>query len=135
MERVRRYVRIPIYSISNITELLNGSSNVPQYATNDVKPRIVRLASAVFYSGNTPSTIATFDGLNLQDIITTRYADVQNALAYTLVIKEKVRFSDIELKAFDETIPVYLAQYGAYFAATEIRSRQRRERRCDTFQN
>lgn len=122
VERVRRYVRIPIYSISNITELLNGSSNVPQYATNDVKPRIVRLASQVFYSGNTPLTIATFDGLNLQDIITTRYADVQNALAYTLVIKEKIRLSDIELKSFDETIPVYLAQYGAYFAVTEIKA-------------
>jgi hypothetical protein len=30
--------------------------------------------------------------------------------------------SDFELLNFDETIPVYLRQYGAYFAVLEIKS-------------
>ena len=64
---------------------------------------------------------AFFD-INMQTIINERYADVLNALQNTKVIKEKMRIRDIDIMNFDEMKPVFLAQYGAYFAVLEIKS-------------
>ena len=122
-EVVRRWVRIPIYTLENYDDLIEDPSKSPVYKANDVKPRIVMLAEQIFtQGGQTPRTIATFDGLGMQWAIATKYQDIQNALSYCVVIKETIRLTDLELQAFDETIPVYLAQYGAYFAVTEIRA-------------
>ena len=123
-EVVRRWVRIPIYTLENYDALIEGTSGTPVYKANDVKPRIVKLAKEIFKRRPTDPyyTIATFDGLSMQQAIATKYQDIQNALSYCVVIKETIRLTDLELQAFDETIPVYLAQYGAYFAVTEIRA-------------
>lgn len=120
----RRWVRIPIYTLENYDALIEGTSGTPVYKANDVKPRIVMLAKQIFRRRPTDPyyTIATFDGLSLQQAIATKYQDIQNALSYCVVIKETIRLTDLELQAFDETIPVYLAQYGAYFAVTEIKA-------------
>lgn len=123
VSRFQRQVRIPIYSVSNYSSLIDGSETTPAYSAHDVKPRIVRLQALISRSPQTnPITQATFDGLSMAEAIATRYQDVQNALAYCMVIKERIRLSDIELQMFDETIPVYLAQYGAYFAVAEIKA-------------
>ena len=37
-------------------------------------------------------------------------------------ITERFNLSDLEIMNFDETKPVYLAQYGAYFAVIEIKT-------------
>ena len=122
-EVVRRWVRIPIYTLENYDALIEGTQGAPVYKANDVKPRIVMLAEQIFtQGGQQPRTIATFDGLGMQTAISTKYQDIQNALSYCVVIKETIRLTDLELQAFDETIPVYLAQYGAYFAVTEIKA-------------
>lgn len=122
-EVVRRWVRIPIYTLENYDALIEGTQGAPVYKANDVKPRIVMLAEQIFtQGGQQPKTIATFDGLGMQWAIATKYQDIQNALSYCVVIKETIRLTDLELQAFDETIPVYLAQYGAYFAVTEIKA-------------
>lgn len=124
IEVVRRWVRIPIYTLENYDALIEGTSGTPVYKANDVKPRIVMLAKEIFRRRPTDPyyTIATFDGLSLQQAIAKKYQDIQNALSYCVVIKETIRLTDLELQAFDETIPVYLAQYGAYFAVTEIKA-------------
>lgn len=60
--------------------------------------------------------------INMQNIIDDKYQNVVNTLRNTKMIKENVKMSDLELLNFDETKPVYLAQYGAYFAVIEIKS-------------
>ena len=65
----------------------------------------------------------------MQQIITTRYARLAESLQEAKVIKERVRLTDTELLSFDERTPVYLSQYAAYFAVTEIR--QTGEGVCD----
>jgi hypothetical protein len=37
-------------------------------------------------------------------------------------LRERVVLSDAEIQQFDETKPVYLSQYGRYFAVLEIKS-------------
>lgn len=80
------------------------------------KDRILRLSQ-----DETGNAIGIFD-IDMQSIIDDKYSDLQRTLQKAKVIKEKFRIRDVELTQFDETIPVYLRQYGAYFAVTEIRS-------------
>jgi len=60
-------------------------------------------------------------GLNMQDIIATRYKRLSEALQRARAIKERMMLSDVDLLNFDERVPVYLSQYSAYFAVTEIK--------------
>lgn len=80
------------------------------------KDRILRLSK-----NSKGNAIGIFD-INMQSIINDKYADLSRSLQKAKVIKEKFRMRDIELTDFDETIPVYLRQYGTYFAVTEIKS-------------
>lgn len=59
--------------------------------------------------------------LNMQDIIDDKYAKLTNSLQHTKLIKEKMMLSMLDIVGFDETKPVWLGQYGAYFAVTEIK--------------
>ena len=80
------------------------------------KDRILRLRA------DGEGLAAAYFDINMQDILDDKYKDVARTLQQPKVIKEKVLMRDIERLNFDETIPVYLAQYGAYFAVTGIRS-------------
>ena len=82
---------------------------------DECEPRILRLYD------NDGKAGAVFD-MDMQNIITEKYADLVRTLQSMKVIKESIRISDIELKEFDETVPVYLAQYGCYFAVIEIKA-------------
>lgn len=80
------------------------------------KDRILRLRK-----DSNGFAVAYFD-IYMQDILDEKYRDMIRTLQQPKVIKEKVKMRDLELLRFDETRPIYLAQYGAYFAATEIRA-------------
>ncbi len=80
------------------------------------EPRILRLVE-----GDNGKAYGEFD-INMQDVINEKYADMVRSLQLMKIIKESIRVSDVELLQFDETVPVYLAQYGSYFAITEIKA-------------
>ena len=60
--------------------------------------------------------------INMQNIIDEKYAEVVQTLQNAKIVKEKMRIRDLELLDFDETKPIFLAQYGCYFAVTEIKA-------------
>lgn len=62
----------------------------------------------------------SFD-IDLQKIFATKYDKLAKSLSRAHVITEYLYLSDLEIMNFDETIPVYLAQYGAYFAVLELK--------------
>lgn len=86
----------------------------PSY--NACKDRILRLKK-----GNDGKAIAVFD-IYMQEILKEKYRHVKDSLQNVKIITETVRVRDLELMDFDETKPVYLAQYGSYFAITEIKA-------------
>lgn len=102
---------VPCYEVKQATS--SGESNEPSYKA--CKDRILR-----FYGDDNGKAQATFD-INMQDILVEKYAELSRTLNGAKVIKERVRISNVELLQFDETLPVYLAQYGSYFAITEIK--------------
>lgn len=60
--------------------------------------------------------------IDLQNIFDTKYRQLANTVANAHVITERLNLSDLDILDFDETKPVYLAQYGAYFAVLEIKT-------------
>lgn len=61
-------------------------------------------------------------GIDLQNIFDTKYKQLVASIANAHVITERLNLSDLDILDFDETKPVYLAQYGAYFAVLEIKT-------------
>lgn len=59
--------------------------------------------------------------LGMNGILSEKYGLLKESLQQAKVIKERMALTDVEILNFDETAPVYLAQYGAYFAVTEIK--------------
>lgn len=88
--------------------------NKPSY--NACKDRILRLTK-----GNDGKAVAIFD-IDMQEIIRDKYRHVAESLQNAKIVTETVRIRELELIDFDETKPVYLAQYGSYFAITEIKA-------------
>ena len=67
------------------------------------------------------NAVASFD-FDMQEIIETKYKNLRTTLQKAKFITEHVKIRDIELVDFDETKPIYLAQYGSYFAVVNIKS-------------
>ena len=120
---------VPMYKIEKAKKSGNGSAftgnrgedkdeitktKEPPYSA--CKDRILRLRK-----DSNGLAVAYFD-IYMQDILDEKYRDMIRTLQQPKVIKEKVKMRDLEILRFDETRPIYLAQYGAYFAATEIRA-------------
>lgn len=61
-------------------------------------------------------------GIDLQNIFDTKYKQLAASISKAHVITERLNLSDLDILDFDETKPVYLAQYGAYFAVLEIKT-------------
>lgn len=109
--------RVPMYEV-NPTEGktrsfdTRGGENVSYKACT---ARILRL-----YKDASGEAALTFD-ISMKTALKTKYAQLTESLQSIKVIKEKVILSDIDVLQFDERIPVYIEQYGAYFAVINIR--------------
>ena len=113
--------RVPIYEWETHSGGFgNSEKNITtEYMAADkysaCKDRIMNIIG-----GSDDQASLRFD-IDLQSIINKKYALLHNAINNPHVIKEYLYLSDSELMSFDETIPVYLSQYGAYFAVTELK--------------
>ena len=58
----------------------------------------------------------------MQKIIDEKYHNISDSLQKAKIITERIRMRDLELINFDETRPIYLAQYGGYFAVLDIKA-------------
>lgn len=101
----------PTIAISNIAAASYG------YTYKECKDRILQVEKTS--KGN--ASLIFGDELDMQHIIDTKYAKLRETLNEARIIKEYVRLTDIDIMNFNEARPVYFAQFGAYFAVTEIK--------------
>lgn len=107
---------IPMYEVEYNEEEKDGKkTTVVEYNYKACKDRILK------YRGNSKGIAEAYFDMNMQDIINSKYTNITDALRMAKVVNEKIRINDIELSKFDETIPVYLGQYSAFFAVLEIK--------------
>jgi len=94
--------KIPLYSYDNDATLNYTSA----------QPRILLL----------DGDRGTFSGLSWGTLLSQHYASYQKIIRRPVIIKEKIELREIELKRLDMTIPVYLAQYGKYYAIISVKA-------------
>lgn len=99
---------------------------IPMYTLSDdgtkvtykaCQPRLIRLIED---TSKTPSTAKGWFDIDLTAIIGERYGVLMQMLDDARVLKEHFALSDVDILNFDESKPVYIRQYGAYFAVTKI---------------
>ena len=112
--------RIPIYEWESVQSHFgsSGTTITTQVATKykACKDRIVNLTK------NDAGYAELAFNINLQDIFDNNLEKLRKTVANPHHIVERFNLSDLEILNFDETKPVYLAQYGAYFAVLEIKT-------------
>nr|DAW41109.1 MAG TPA: hypothetical protein [Caudoviricetes sp.] len=110
--------RIPIYEWESKQYTLGNTTLTTQVATKykACKDRIVNLTK------NDAGYAELAFNIDLQDIFDNKLEKLRKTVANPHHIVERLNLSDLEILNFDETKPVYLAQYGAYFAVLEIKT-------------
>ena len=63
-----------------------------------------------------------FKGLEWPTLIDKYYLDYSSFVKQPKVVVEKIEIDEISLKNIDVTVPVYLAQYGRYYAIINIKA-------------
>lgn len=112
--------RIPIYEWESAQSHFgsSGTTITRQVATKykACKDRIVNLTK------NNAGYAELAFNIDLQDIFDNKLEKLRKTVANPHQITERFNLSDLEILNFDETKPVYLAQYGAYFAVLEVKT-------------
>lgn len=96
-------VTIPLYSYDSDGKLV----------MNSVEPRIL-------YRTGVDSV--SFKDISWDNLLSKYYSSYQDIVRNPKVIVETVRLNAVELKLLDLTIPVYLSQYGSYFAVISVKT-------------
>lgn len=110
------YTEIPLYSYNENGEL--------EYKDN-LKPRLLIMKN---------ETVATFEGLDWTNIIATQYKMYQQEVREPKVITELIEIPDYELKKLDMSVPIYLGQYGKFYAIISIKAEKTGICECKLFQ-
>lgn len=110
--------RIPIYEWESKQSTFGNTTYTRQVATKykACKDRIVNLTK------NDAGYAELAFNIDLQDIFDNKLEKLRKTVANPHHIVERFNLSGLEILNFDETKPVYLAQYGAYFAVLEIKT-------------
>lgn len=110
--------RIPIYEWEDVNVIVGDTTIKKRKATKykACKDRIVNLTK------NDAGYAELAFNIDLQDIFDNKLEKLRKTVANPHHIVERFNLSDLEILEFDETKPVYLAQYGAYFAVIEIKT-------------
>lgn len=110
--------RIPIYEWESKQSNFGRTTITTQVATKykACKDRIVNLTK------NDAGYAELAFNINLQDIFDNKLKKLRKTVANPHQIVERFNLSDLEILNLDETKPVYLAQYGAYFAVLEVKT-------------
>lgn len=106
------------------SDTMLGDAYIPLYSYGDdevgtlenVEPRIL------LEEDNNGKSKAVFSSLSWSRLLSKFYDSYQTLIRTPVVITEKIEVSDIELRDIDVTVPVYLAQYGRYYAIISIKA-------------
>lgn len=94
----------------------DDDSSTGEVEEQKVEPRIMVLKGSVI---NQKASLS-FDGLMLSQLIPEYYGYWQKIMRNPIVIEEKVRLSEIDIKMLDFRKSIYLQKYGAQFAIDKV---------------
>lgn len=103
---------------NNVIPLYTLSDDGTKVTYKACQPRIMRLAE-----GENSQAVGVFD-IDLSGILADLHAPLLQMLQDARVVTEHFALSDVDILNFDESKPVYIRQYGAYFAVTKITAKE-----------
>lgn len=109
--------RIPIVN-PKLSSDADAQSETSKAATDNYKkcqPRLMTL-----YKASDGGAALEFR-IDLNTIFEEKYEYLRKTVEKPRVLTERFALNDYDILDFDETRPVYLAQYGAYYAVTELK--------------
>lgn len=93
------------------------------YEYNDGEPELQNVEPRILIEKNVGGlSTGVFDGLDWSTLINNYYSTYQNTIKTPVVITENVLLDEFTLRDMDLSIPVYLRQYGRYYAVVEVKA-------------
>jgi hypothetical protein len=83
----------------------------------DIAPRIFRLGYV-----NDVLTLTSPEEMYGRPLIERYYPTIQKAVENPVIVSTEVRLSEIDIKTLDLTVPVYLSQFGRYYAVLKVQT-------------
>lgn len=126
LEISKDVVTLPFAATDKSTRILGGTTeSIPLYTVaEDGKIEInTSITPRIFKITGTSLIKLNFDDLHWSKLINENWQAYQNIIRRPKIITEQVRLNAIDLKQIDMTIPVYISQYGSYFAILEIKTK------------
>jgi hypothetical protein len=102
-------------------------ARVPQYTKTEGKiefrvlePRILTAFSYLHFNVDFPSDYSSYINLDASNLKKKYYEEYQQIMFRPVVITERFNLTEIDLRDIDFTKPIYLEQYGRYYAIITI---------------
>lgn len=120
LEYERDAVQLPFAA----SDMQGSRAKLALYKYNeDNEPELQDLQSRILTETNVNGySTGSFDGLHWSTLIANYYQTYQNAVKSPVIITENIRLNEISLRDLDVAKPVYLRQYGKYYAIVEVKA-------------
>jgi hypothetical protein len=107
------------------TEMRVDKAYIPlyEYGDNDEVGKLGKVEPRILLEmNNNGKSKATFNGLGWSTLLDRNYQSYKKVVRNPVIITERISISDIDLKELDVKVPVYLGQYGRYYALISVKS-------------
>lgn len=118
----REWVKLP-FAASRFSSALHykvGKEN--EVEDVDIEPRIMTLVSGKDAEGHSRSTLRFTDNLAGEGLVAAYYSELQEVIRKPVCLTLNVRLHELDLAQLDLVRPVYLRQYGQYYAILKIQT-------------
>lgn len=125
----KELIILPFAATNNIRR---GDAKIPQYSLefddegnkkvifNKLEPRILRKGHSFLIFKSPTSPLFAAEGIDFPTLKTKFYSDYQNLVLRPVILTERFRLTELDLKMLDFSKPVYLKQYGRYYAIISV---------------
>lgn len=120
LEKDRDAITLPFAA----SDMGAGKATIRLYEySDDGKPELQSVEPRILIEREVRgNSTGVFDGLQWPMLIGKYYETYQNAIKSPVVITEKVLLDELSLRDLDVSVPVYLRQYGRYYAIVELKA-------------
>lgn len=118
----REWVKLPFAAsrFSSAVHYKVGKDN--EVEDVDIEPRIMTLVSGKDAEGHSRSTLRFTDNLAGEGLAAAYYSELQEVIRKPVCLTLNVRLHELDLAQLDLVRPVYLRQYGQYYAILKIQT-------------
>ena len=118
----REWIKLPFAAsrFSSAVHYKIGKDN--EVEDVDIEPRIMTLVSGKDAEGHSRSTLRFTDNLAGEGLAAAYYSELQEVIRKPVCLTLNVRLHELDLAQLDLVRPVYLRQYGQYYAILKIQT-------------